>query len=442
MAEGIKRDIPLYTKDKFSIPYIRHASRDAEPEDWNTIKFPNSDKYPDLDAAKSHALRCWACRSCEISTFANWAYICPPAAFPKNSRTAAYRGHGKNYLVLGLLQGYFEPTEAVAEAVFQCALCGNCTIQCAIGGGASDPLVSLDALRRTFVKLGLGPMPKHKRFIEFIQKYHNAYGEPTENRFAWWPPEVKKPVKKKKADVLYFAGCTGPYRVQEPCIATVKLLNAAGVDFTVLDTDEWCCGSPALMVGAWEEARETLKHDFELIEELGVSRVVTTCAGCYRQLKEGCKKLGLKPPVEIIYTVELVNELIRQGKLKPTKPLNITITYHDPCHTGRHIGLFDEPRELISYLPGVKFVEMERIFHQSWCCGAGGGMMSGFPETAKFAATERLKEAKATGASYLTTVCPFCELNFYRAEQDAKTGIVTGGEADLIVLLAKACGLM
>lgn len=432
MAE-IERKIPfVYHKNIEFVPFITHASLDKTPREWVNIKFPKEEEYPDLAAAKFEAVRCWACGQCELSAMATWAMNCPTATFPSHYREASFRGQGKHMSVLGLLQGFIEPSPALVEIAYFCNLCGNCTLQCSMGIG-SDPVVSVMALRRTLVKLGMAPLPAHKRFANFIKQYHNPYGEPNENRFAW----LKKKVEKKKADIVYFAGCTGPFRTPEVCESTVNLLEAANADFTVLYGDEWCCGSPLYMIGLWEEAKETLEHNIAVMEDLGISRVVTACAGCFRQLYEGYKKLGLsKPSFEVLHTSQLLCEYINSGKIKPKSvPTDKVVTYHDPCHIGRHIGIFDEPREVLANIPGIKFVEFERTAHHAWCCGAGAGVMSGYPELARFAATERLKEAKVVGASYVSSACPFCVLNLKRAEEAGKFGLEIG---DIVQLLEKS----
>ena len=112
------------------------------------------------------------------------------------------------------------------------------------------------------------------------------------------------------------------------------------------------------------------------------------------------------------HIVEFVDELIQEGKLTFTKSLDLEVTYHDPCHVGRYCDIYDAPRNILNALPGVTLTEMQRIRSWSWCCGAGGGCRTAFPEDiAGFAADTRLEEAFETGARTLVTCCPFCEQN-------------------------------
>jgi heterodisulfide reductase subunit D len=111
---------------------------------------------------------------------------------------------------------------------------------------------------------------------------------------------------------------------------------------------------------------------------------------------------------EVKHTLEFIIDLIKSGKLELKKPVNLKITYHDPCHLGRHAGIFDAPRELISLIPGLELVEMERNRENSRCCGAGGGLKAGFPDMQNAISQKRIDDALATGATELVSACPFC----------------------------------
>ena len=84
------------------------------------------------------------------------------------------------------------------------------------------------------------------------------------------------------------------------------------------------------------------------------------------------------------------------------------VTYHDPCHLGRHSGIYDAPRKLLKMIPGVELIEMERSRENSRCCGAGGGLKAGYPDIQNKISQTRIKEAEATGATELVSACPFC----------------------------------
>ncbi|MGW8321301.1 MAG: (Fe-S)-binding protein, partial [Thermodesulfobacteriota bacterium] len=188
-----------------------------------------------------------------------------------------------------------------------------------------------------------------------------------------------------------------------------EVLERADVDFGILGKNEICCGSTVLRVGDDESFRKIRAKNLESLNRTSAKTIVTACAGCFSTLTHEYKE-DLK--AEVKHIVEFVDDLIQEGKLTFTKSLDLEVTYHDPCHVGRYCGIYDAPRNILKALPGVTFTEMQRIREWSWCCGAGGGCRTAYPEEiAGFAAEARLEEAFETGARTLVTCCPFCEQN-------------------------------
>lgn len=168
---------------------------------------------------------------------------------------------------------------------------------------------------------------------------------------------------------------------------------------------------PALRTGQIDLTTEHAEHNLLAVENRGAKAMVTTCAGCYKTTTTDYGKYFSNPTFPVYHFSQFVNNLIKDKKLKFTKELNMKVTYHDPCHLGRHAGVFEEPREVIQKIPGVELVEMPRNRRGSRCCGAGGGFKSAFNDAAVNIAAERVKEAVATGADVLATACPFCVVN-------------------------------
>ena len=198
--------------------------------------------------------------------------------------------------------------------------------------------------------------------------------------------------------MLYFRGCTAREKQTDIAKATERLLEIAGVDFHTLD-DEKCCGSVLLRTGFIDEAEEQIRKNTEILKG---QTIITSCAGCYKTLKEDYEGL------DVIHISQLLEELIRDGKFDFTKK-DLDVTYHDSCHLGRHLNVFDEPREVIEAVANL--VEMENIRENSLCCGAGGGVKSAYPEIADQMASSRIAQAKDTDCEILITSCPFCKLN-------------------------------
>ena len=198
--------------------------------------------------------------------------------------------------------------------------------------------------------------------------------------------------------MLYFRGCTA--REKQPSIqdATEKLLNLAGVDYHILE-DESCCGSVLLRTGFLKDAEELIKKNSEVFKD---ETVLTSCAGCYKTLKEDYEN------IDVMHVSQLLRQLIAEGKLDFSKK-DFNVTYHDSCHLGRHMEIFDDPRSVIESVADI--VEMENNRENSLCCGAGGGVKSAYPEIADELAKSRIDQAKDTGCEILITACPFCKLN-------------------------------
>jgi Fe-S oxidoreductase len=240
-------------------------------------------------------------------------------------------------------------------------------------------------------------------------------------------------------EIIYHAGCRTRYDRTLWSIAqnTVRLMQKAGIDMGV-DFNESCCGGRAYQMGYQEEALHQAQMNMERFKKAGVKTLVTGCAECYFSFKVLYDQFGLKGDLKILHTSEYFNQLVKDGKLKPVKAVNRTVTYHDPCHLGRQgepyirwngkrvpgqliifdppkefrrgsKGIYDAPRDLLQSIPGLKLVEMARHKEFAWCCGSGGGVKETNSEFAKWTANERVKEARETGAAALVSGCPGCE---------------------------------
>ena len=177
-----------------------------------------------------------------------------------------------------------------------------------------------------------------------------------------------------------------------------------------------------LRTGQVDIALEFMNYNIAKIRSTGATKVVTSCAGCYRTLLKDYEKFGADLGFEVYHTGELIKNLLDEGKIKIKSSYDKVITYHDPCHLGRHMEMYEVPREIIKQIPGIQFVEMERNRENAWCCGAGGGVKIGFPDWALNISKERLEEAKETKASVLTSMCPFCKTNLSDANEKFDMG--------------------
>jgi heterodisulfide reductase subunit D len=224
--------------------------------------------------------------------------------------------------------------------------------------------------------------------------------------------------------------------------ATSRVLNKLGIKFAMLGEEEWCCGSALIRTGQVHVnnvARELARHNVEALKKKGAKKVLFACAGCFRAAKiDWPRLLGEELPFEVIHITQFLADLIKEDKIKWEKSINKTVTYHDPCHLGRHVGVFNAPRFVLSHIPGIKFVEMDRSKEFQRCCGAGGGVKAGIPDLAVAMGEARVKDALETNADILSSACPFCKRNLSDGRDALKSDIVV---EDVIELVAEALGL-
>ena len=211
--------------------------------------------------------------------------------------------------------------------------------------------------------------------------------------------------------LLYFKGCTAREKLNSISKATERILKAANVKYEILD-DEKCCGSVLLRTGFLDDAIEQMNGN---LKDLEGRTILTSCAGCYKTLKEDYKKY-LSVELKVIHISQLLEQLIKENKISIKGKDNLNVTYHDSCHLGRHAGEYEAPRNVINSISNL--VEMENIKEKSRCCGSGGGVKSAYGELSDSIANLRIKEAEETGADLLVSACPFCKLNLSQNSDD------------------------
>ncbi|MGQ9587574.1 MAG: (Fe-S)-binding protein, partial [Thermoplasmata archaeon] len=296
-------------------------------------------------------------------------------------------------------------------------ICGQCRTVCP---AHLDTIEMWENMREFLVANGLAPLPAHEQIVKSIENYDNPWMQPRTQR-SRWSKRIEKEVKirdalKERPEILYFVGCTAAYdpNIRDMAIDTARVLGKASVDFGTLGNEEGCCGSTLMRTGLLDSAKKMVRKNIELFEKASPSMIVTSCAGCYKTLRQDYPKVG-KVSAKVVHITQYVNELIDRGKLALAKKVEAKVTFHDPCHLGRHNKLYEEPRKILEAIPGIKLVEMERNREDARCCGAGGGVKTAFPDLAQKISALRIEDAEKTGADILTTSCPFC----YQSLKDA-----------------------
>jgi len=375
----------------------------------------------------------------------------------------AFWNAGKIWIARSILSGDLEFSDEVRDVIMPCITCGQCAAQCE----NKIPTVDIiESLRAACIESDVPMIEKHELVDRLVKELNNPYGGKAEERFKWAKDAgLGKYINNKSAKVGYYVGCTASYRQIEVATATAKIFEELGIDFTLIE-DEVCCGSPFFRIGAVETAQELMRKNLEAFKDL--ETVYFSCAGCYRTITIDYPKWMAedeKLPFKTMHAFELVSKLIIEGKIKfkPNKELKgKVVTYHDPCHTGRHFALdmeqemiknsknlmfdmrkvnkaidewFEIPRVILRKLEediGIKFVEMYRIKNNSMCCGAGGGVRAGYPDFSLRTASLRCDEANAVKADILTTECPFCWRNLSDANDLYNHGMQVMGVLEMI----------
>jgi heterodisulfide reductase subunit D len=320
------------------------------------------------------------------------------------------RQHGLRARLLGPREIGDDELRELAGRAYECTICGQCRVVCP---AHLDTIEMWENMREFLVHNTLGPMEAHRQIVTSIENYDNPWMQPRTQR-SRWSRRIEKEVRvkdalKERCEVLYFVGCTAAYdpNIRGMALDTARVLGKAGVDFGTLGNEEGCCGSTMMRTGLGEATRSMVAKNIERFERAAPSMILTSCAGCYKTIRQDYPKYGKVGP-KVVHITQLVNELLGSGKLVLDRKVEGTVTFHDPCHLGRHNLLYDEPRRILGSIPGLKVVEMERNREEARCCGAGGGVKTAFPDLAQKISTLRVEDAERTGADILTTSCPFC----------------------------------
>jgi len=314
--------------------------------------------------------------------------------------------------------------------VFRCTLCGSCQEVCPVGIGLKNIWLSI---RRDISKSGNRP-EKIEMIRENLDESHNVFAEDNQERADWVDNMRDAPEDRyirDKAETVYFTGCVSAYfpLAQRIPMALANILDSSGVDFTLMGEDEWCCGFPMLGAGLGETLQAFIDHNVDAVRRKGASRVVFACPSCYQMWREYYPR-----QFEILHGSEFLARLLRENKV-PLKELPLTVTYHDPCDLGRGAGVFDEPREVIRSIPGVKLVELPANRENCRCCGGGGNLEMFDPELSSAIAARKMEDVLSTGAQVVVTACQQCvrTLTTYARRKGVSVEVM-----DLVQLVQKA----
>ncbi len=299
------------------------------------------------------------------------------------------------------------------DEVWSCTTCGACEEECPLLVEYIDKIVDL---RRGLVDDGNVPKSIQKA-LKALESRGNPYGKMEKKKADWAKVkefqqtcDVKLLNGAKTADTLYFVDSITSYddRIQAIGRATARILDATGENFGILGAAEKDSGHEVRRFGEETLFMALRDHNVEAIKASAVQRIVTSDPHAYNALKHDYKDV---PPVEHISQV--IAREVRTGNLKlnPVENADNLYAYHDPCYLGRHNQIYDDPREVLDAIPGLKRVEMSRSRDRSFCCGGGGLMLFYEPKEEQRMGVKRVQMAAEAGANVIVTACPFCMVN-------------------------------
>ncbi len=313
-------------------------------------------------------------------------------------------------------QATFGLTEIENEGIWRCSTCGTCPSRCPRGVNQIEAGVSLRKLAAEY-DVYPGHAAPIRNVVASLTSEGNSLGGDRDKRAEW---AKGLPVKTFTEDmeVLYFTGCYLSYdpRMRQVAAATAKVLNKAGVDFGILGSRESCCGESIRKTGNEELFKRLARENIKAFVEAGVKKVLVSSPHCYHSFKNEYPEFMVK--FEVVFISEFIADLVSQGRLQLTGEYGKKVTYHDPCYLGRHNGIYDKPRELLTKVPGLQLSEMADSREKSLCCGGGGGRIwMETPKEERFSGL-RVRQAVDAGAEILVTSCPYCITNFTDSSLD------------------------
>lgn len=309
---------------------------------------------------------------------------------------------------LALIGGIYSDDE-----IWSCTTCGACEEECPLLVEYIDKIVDL---RRGLIDDGRVPQTLQKP-LKALESRGNPYGKLEKKRADWINSKdflqscsVKILDRNETADTLYFVDSITSYdnRMQSIGRATAKILGHTVGSFGILGAKEKDSGHEVRRFGEEMLFRALRDENAQAIRASGVQRIVTADPHAYNALTHD---YGNLLPVEHISQVIARHVKTGQLKLKPVENESAVYTYHDPCYLGRHNQIYDDPRQVLDAIPGLKRVEMKRSRDRSFCCGGGGLMLFYEPKEEQRMGVIRVKMAEEAGANVIVTACPYCMVN-------------------------------
>jgi heterodisulfide reductase subunit D len=316
-----------------------------------------------------------------------------------------------------------------------CTTCKACTVRCPRGIDLTQTMLMLKeyAVREALkVPEGIGVLR------ETVTTSYNISGDDNETRLIWAENLERKPEgieAKKGAEVLYFVGCVSAFYPQAYSIpqSMVQIFEQAGIGFTTMGGQEWCCGYPLYGAGMKDLVAELAQHNVERVKELGSTKLVTTCPSCYYAWTHVYPEfVELPAELEILHATQYLAMLLEEGRID-LGPVERIVTYHDPCDLGRKSGVFDAPRTILNSIPGLEFREMASHGENAMCCGGGGDVEISDRQVTGEVGVLRMQQVQETGAEAVVSACQQCKRTLLTGARQGKIRIRAVDISELVL---------
>jgi len=304
------------------------------------------------------------------------------------------------------------------DRLWSCLTCGMCRVRCPMGVNFTE---FTKRIRKESLQTGKEANCVHGGALQSLMRIMTAENL-NQNRMEWLSNDLEI---AENGDVIYFIGCL-PYfdafftelRINSLNIAksSIRILNTLGIK-PVLLKNERCCGHDLLWAGDVEYFKRLAQENMKEIKKVNPKKIVFSCAECYRTFKLDYPALFGSLDFEVLHLSELLAEKIANNGIQ-FGDVEGKVTYQDPCRLGRHLDIYEPPRQILEAIPALQFFEMQKNKHNAICCGTN--LWINCDTYSRMVQTYRLKMARSTGADILVTSCPKCYIHFTCAMQGEK----------------------
>jgi len=364
--------------------------------------------------------------------------VCPVMQVTRNEQHTPTAFHAN---IVAMEQGNLDVAD-VADDYVHCTQCGACELRCPNTLFTGDfyrhrtqTVKVVKAMRALAVQSGI-EQPNWKRWVEATidRKNEPVIEVPvSQENVAKWAEGLDLPIG---GETIMFVDCEAAFYRTSVARSTAQVLKAAGVEFGLM-REQWCCGGPAAEMGYTDVARQLAEHNVADWHAAGAKRIIAIDPHDYISFTEDYPEyFGEAYDFEIVYITELLAELIRDGKVQLTQPIDRTVTYHDPCRLNKRKGIYESPREILRAIPGLTFKDVDHVTQWSYCSGGGAGLPIEKPEITAEISRRRVAKAMELEVDTLVSACVWSERPLSAAGEEQGLEV-----RDLLELVAESAGL-